>query len=170
MFRQIKRMKARHTLVLVGACAAALASSTVTPASAVSEVVSGKFDTQIQFGGDCGAASTICARGNTTGNLKGTFTLNVSEIIQTADTPETHVLLFIGDATIETKEGTLRCKNSGALQTDGDRVLTSLCIVTPGSGTGGWSNASGYFQVNGSANLASGTASGDYKGRIVSTG
>jgi hypothetical protein len=140
------------------------------PAGAEPGTVTGRFDTQFVIGGDCGAPSGICAEGTTSGNLKGAFTLGVSEVIATADTPDTGVVLFIGDATVETKHGTLRCKNSGALQTNADGILTSLCVVTPGSGTGEWSNASGYFEVSGTTSLAAGTASGEYRGRIVRQG
>lgn len=136
------------------------------PASAVSEVVVGKFDTQVVVGGQCDAPRGICATGTTTGNLKGTFTLRVTEVIPTADTPQTGVLLFIGDGTVETKGGTLKCKNSGALQTQGDGILTSLCVVT-GDGTGDWADASGYFQVDGSVDLAGQTARGSYSGHVV---
>lgn len=136
------------------------------PASAVSEVVSGKFDTEVVVGGDCDAPAGICATGTTTGNLKGTFTLRVAEIIPTSDTPTTGVILFTGDGTVETKNGTLRCKNSGVLQTRDHGVLTSLCLVT-GEGTGDWVGASGYFQVDGTVDLAAAVATGSYKGQIA---
>lgn len=137
-----------------------------TSASAVSELVTGGFETRFLIGPECGTPSGICAAGTTSGNLKGAFNLGVTEVIPTSETPNTSVVLFIGDANVETKGGTLRCKHSGALQTTESGALTSLCVVTPGSGTGNWANASGYFQVNGTADLGTGVASGEYRGRI----
>ena len=137
------------------------------PASAVDELVTGNFDTKIIIGPDCGADSGICAEGTTTGNLKGQFTLGVTKIIPTAHTDETGVLLFIGEGTVETKDGSIVCKNSGVLQATSHGILTSLCVVTPGSGTGKWANAAGYFQVNGTASLIDFTATGDYRGFIT---
>jgi hypothetical protein len=148
------------------ALVAAVAAFAGAPASAVSEVVAGKFDTRVVIGGeDCDAPSGICAIGTTTGNLKGRFTLRVAEVIPTNDSPVTGVLLFTGDGTVETKEGTLRCKNTGALQTTGAGILTSLCVVT-GDGTGAWAGASGHFQVDGAVDLPAASATGSYSGNI----
>lgn len=165
----IRSRRARRGAVALAALAlpaAAVAAFAGGPASAVSEVVAGKFDTKVVIGGDCDAPAGICATGTTTGNLKGTFSLRVAEIIPTDDTPATGVLLFTGDGTVETKDGTLQCKNAGALQTRDHGVLTSLCVVT-GDGTGEWVGASGYFQVDGTVDLAAASATGTYKGQIT---
>jgi hypothetical protein len=165
----IRSSKARRAGIAVAALvllATAVAAFAGGPASAVSEVVSGKFDTKLVIGGDCDAPAGICATGATTGNLKGTFALRVAEVIPTDDTPSTGVLLFTGDGTVETKDGTLRCKNAGALETRDDGILTSLCVVT-GDGTGDWVGASGYFQVDGTVDLAAASATGSYKGQIT---
>jgi hypothetical protein len=164
----IRSTKGRTGVVLTALALLALTVSAFAggPASAVSEVVSGKFDTEVVIGPDCDAPRGICATGTTTGNLKGTFTLRVEEVIPTNHTPSTGVLLFTGDGTVETKDGTLHCKNSGALQTRDHGILTSLCVVT-GQGTGDWAGASGYFQVDGTVDLAAARATGSYSGHIT---
>ena len=164
MIKRMNLFRGRLALVALASAAVALAV-TVTPASAVSEAVSGKFQTNVVFGEECQAASAqICAVGSTSGKLKGAFTFGVADLMQTADTPQTSVIRFSGEATVDTKTGTLTCTNAAALQTTGDGAFVSLCVVS--SGTGEWAGATGYLQVHGTFTFDGG-ATGQYVGRIV---
>lgn len=156
-----RRLAAATAMAL--AAVAALAG-TVAPVSAVPDSVSGKFETSFVSGDDCQKQAPVCATGTTGGKLKGQFTFGVSSVTQTADSPSTGVVLFTGTASIETREGTLRCRNAGSLQTRGDGPFASLCVVS--EGTGEWTGASGYLQVHGTLDL-SGGATGNYVGQIV---
>ena len=160
MFKRIKPFTGRIVLAALGLAAAAMAVA-VDPASAVSGSVVGKFQTDVMFNEECQAASAdICAVGATTGNLKGAFTFGVSGLEVTS---ETSIARFSGDATVETKDGTLTCKNAAALHLTSDGAFVSLCVVT--GGTGEWEGASGYLQVRGTFSF-DGAASGEYVGRI----
>ena len=160
MFKRIKPFTGRIALAALGMGVAALAVA-IEPASAISGQVVGKFQTDVVFGEACQAASELCAVGATTGNLKGAFTFGVSEL---QVTNETSIARFSGDATVDTNDGTLTCKNAAALQLGGDGAFVSLCIVT--GGTGEWAGATGYLQVRGTFDF-SGAANGEYVGNIA---
>ena len=164
MIKRIKPFTRRIALAALVLGAAVLPVA-VDPASAVSGQVVGKFETDVVFGSDCQAASSsICAIGSTTGNLKGAFTFGVSHFTDTVDSPLTSVFSFLGDATVEMSDGTLTCKNAGAIQTNADLAFVSLCVIT--GGTGAWAGTSGYLQVRGTFDFT-GTAIGEYVGAIT---
>jgi hypothetical protein len=163
MTKRIKPFAGRLALAVLGLGAAAL-SVTVNPASAVSEQVVGKFKTDVLFGEECQAASAkVCAVGKTTGNLSGAFTFGVSSLTPTEDPSPAPIVRFSGDATVETKGGSLHCRNQAALAASPDGPFVSLCIVS--GGTGEWAGATGYLQVRGTFSF-SGGASGEYVGRL----
>lgn len=159
-----RKWKARIAITAL-AVAAATVGSTTGSASAVSDAVSGRFDTpEVVFGDDCpAAASKICAIGSAKGMLKGSFSFGVTSLIQTVDTPTTNAVVFTGDATLEMKNGSITCKSAGTVQTTGEGPLAGLCVVT--AGTGEWAGATGYLQVTGTFTFGAGAA-GEFRGLI----
>ena len=142
------------------ACMAALA---LTPAaSAAPQAVNGFFRVQADTGPDCD--SIVCLAGDVSGRIKGAFSFAATEIIPTADTPETGVITTIGDAVVATGDGDITCKLTGSLQLSGDGPFVSICVVT--GGTGKWTGASGYLRTSGTFLFGAG-GSGTYDGKVV---
>lgn len=158
-------MNTRRWLVAAAfaACIAALAVAGPA-ASAAPQAVNGFFRVHALTGPDCASGLGVCLAGDVSGRIKGAFSFKAAEIIPTADTPTTGVLVITGDATVETGDGEILCKLTGSLQITGDGPFVSICIVT--GGTGAWAEATGYLRTSGAFVFDAG-GTGTYDGKVV---
>jgi hypothetical protein len=137
---------------------AALTALFGVTAGAVTKSASGKFTSTQVTGADCTSPVGLCWRGSLSGGLKGPFEFTATSLTQTADTPTTGVVLYTGDMTIELKDGTLTCKDAGALRTTGAGDVASVCAVV--SGKGSFAGTTGAIRLSGT--FMAGVGQGDF--------
>jgi hypothetical protein len=133
-------------------------------AAATPEAVNGHFSLMSSSSPDCASPFGVCMTGTVSGRIKGSFSFTARSLIATDDTPTTGAIVTTGDATVETKSGTILCKLTGTLQVNDEGPFVSLCVVT--GGTGGWAGVTGYLRTSGTFTLDGG-GSGSYDGNIV---
>jgi len=141
------------------------------PASAVAtNNVTGHFTYVVQppgANGPCGPASVLCATGNFTGGIQGSFTNTITTLVPSA---VTGVFYYSGNISIVTSGGNVSCQLAGALsQTSPDGEFGEICEI--GSGTGTYQGATGHLQLIGQSDTSGTpvlglTGSGDYRGTI----
>lgn len=102
--------------------------------------------------------------GSVSGRINGSLSFTARSVIATEDTPATAAVVTTGDASVETKNGTVFCKLTGTLRVDDDGPFVSLCVVT--GGTGAWAGTTGYLRTSGTFTL-SGGGTGSYDGKVV---
>jgi hypothetical protein len=129
--------------------------------------VKGTLDIIPVLGPECTAATGICGRGSFKGDLQGPYASTLDEIIVTADTPKTGVVLITGGTALKARvgflTGTLNLRDSGAFKSTGNGEFAEIFSVV--SGTGWFENATGTLTVTGSFTVATG-GGGDFKGEI----
>ena len=94
---------------------AVLALSQVAAVAAAGREIKGTIAMQPVAGPACLSPVGWCASGTLSGRLKGAYQFTATSLIQTVDTPTTGVLLYTGDAAIQTAGGNLLLKSAGAL-------------------------------------------------------
>lgn len=161
-----RRVVAAGVAVAGGAAALLLGAA---PARSGSDAVAGRISSEAVTGPACGSPVGVCSRGELKGALKGTFTFTAASVTATVDTPSTAVLAYTGEMVVTTDDGTLTCKDAGALANTGDRSFASVCTVVGGSGE--LAGASGRLRLTGVSPDFSGEAAdpggfGEYEGRI----
>lgn len=103
----------------------------------------------------------------TTGEIQGDFEHATTALIPTT---VSGVSLYIGSGTIHTRDGDIRCEDSGVITVGGDGAGVHLCTIR--GGTGRYRNATGYLQERFSYQRArlliprEGSGGGDYQGVI----
>ncbi len=129
--------------------------------------VRGKYEERVNPT-DCESPVALCIDGELQGSINGSFSTTVTSIIPTADTPETNVLAFTADTTMQARirgrEGELFVKNAGTFETTGDGNIVDVQAVV--GGTGELSGASGVIRATGLFDSATGTGASDYEGKI----
>jgi hypothetical protein len=120
--------------------------------------VRGDYTERVASGTDCESPVGLCIEGSYRGSIRGHFAGAATELIATADTPTTGVVLFISDATIDARvkgrEGTLVIKNSGAFHTTGTGEIVDLQTIV--GGTGEFAGAIGALRAEGTFTAAAG--------------
>jgi hypothetical protein len=117
--------------------------------------------------GPCGAGSVLCATGQFTGGIQGSFTNTVTSLVPSA---VAGAFYYSGSIAIVTNAGNLSCDLAGALsQTSPDGEFGEICEIK--SGTGQYNGATGHLQLIGQSDtsgtpLLGLTGSGDYRGRF----
>lgn len=151
------------SVVVLMACGLLVAAAGV-PASAAPDSVNGKFELANASGPDCSSSVGICMTGSVSGRIKGTFSFTATSLVPTLDTPTLGVIVTTGDATVDTRGGTIACKLTGTLQVTDEGPFVGLCVVT--GGTGDWEGVTGYLRTTGTFTLGGG-GTGSYDGRIA---
>jgi hypothetical protein len=131
-------------------------------AAASCRKVSGKATIQSFSGPDCTSPVGLCATGEFTGDLAGTFAFTGTDIIPTADTPTTSVVFVIGDNTLTTRHGTILLKDAFALETTGNGDVAEVDTII--GGTGEWASATGTIRASGT--FADGAGQASYVGEV----
>ena len=124
--------------------------------------VHGKFTIQIVTGPDCLSSAGLCGIGTYKGGIAGPSTFTATSIVPTVDTPLTAVIAITGDATIETRDGSLLTQDAFMLHTTGNGEFAELDTIV--GGTGAWAGASGVLQAVGTSTPTS--VEGQYFGEI----
>jgi hypothetical protein len=83
-----------------------------------------------------------------------------SQLIPTPDAATTGVFFYSGDLTLETKSGTVHCKDAGAFRSIGDGAVSSVCTLVAGSGE--FAGVTGEIQFLGNFTAAAG-GDGEYR-------
>ena len=125
--------------------------------------VSGRFESQTVPPPECTSPVYFCTSGALTGALWGDYDVVVDKFISPDEPSILSVSFYTGFSTVSTRRGELFLTDAGALDGANGNV-SSLLNVT--GGTDHYLNATGYLYVYGAADLAVGTASGRYEGKI----
>ncbi|RIK30889.1 MAG: hypothetical protein DCC55_37170 [Chloroflexi bacterium] len=116
----------------------------------------------------CNSPIGLCIEGEFSGNVKGTFASTATALQPNNDTPTTSVVWFTGDgvihAKIDSREGDIFFKSSGAFQTTGDGNIVDLQYIT--GGTGGLTGITGVIRASGTFNPITGMGESEYEGLV----
>jgi hypothetical protein len=150
---------------------AAIAVLVVTAsASAQAECrrVRGFYEEQAVAPTSCPSPVGLCIEGEFSGNVKGAFASTATALQPSGDTPLTSVLWFTGDgvihAKIDSRQGDIFFKSSGAFQSSGDGNIVDLQYIT--GGTGDLVGASGVIRASGTFNPVTGKGESEYEGLV----
>jgi hypothetical protein len=116
----------------------------------------------------CSSPIGLCIEGEFSGNIKGAFASTATSLQPSGDTPVTSVLWFTGDgvinAKIDSREGNIFFKSSGAFQTTGDGNIVDLQYITGGDGA--LTGISGVIRASGTFNPVTGMGESEYEGIV----
>lgn len=148
---------------------AAVAAIFALPAQAATTQVSGSFDSAEQPPLACGLRAILCATGNFSGGINGSYVTTITSLLPSVYVAQ-QVFFFTGGVVITTGAGQLRCNLAGALAATKDGAFGEICVIT--GGTGAYAGATGNLRLAGG--IASGVLPvlglagvGDYSGTIV---
>lgn len=116
----------------------------------------------------CNSPIGLCIEGEFSGNVKGAFASTATALQPNGDTPTTSVVWFTGDgvihAKIDSREGDIFFKSSGAFQTTGDGNIVDLQYIT--GGTGHLAGITGVIRASGTFNPVTGMGESEYEGLV----
>ena len=126
--------------------------------------VQGNFSAVNVPPGQCDSPVGFCTEGQLTGNLKGSYSLTMNTSAPTPEAEVPEVFFFTGVSEITTHMGdTLVGIDTGALNLSVPGELNSGKFSTLITFTEG---ALGHLWIRGTADLATGTVTGSYSGRV----
>jgi len=145
----------RLALLAAGALALASANAAAAPTC---RAVQGYFNLVEVGGAECTSPVGVCTKGNFGGDLRGGYYSPFFTVTETAETPNTGVVLFtaqtvIANARVGTRSGKLVLSEGGAYSTS-DGAFGQLFTVS--SGTGALAGATGTLRGMGTYLPASG--------------
>jgi hypothetical protein len=130
--------------------------------------VHGVYEEHAADPNSCQSPVDLCIEGEFFGNVKGNFASTATSFQPSVDTPTTSVVWFTGDgvihAKIDSREGDILFKSSGAFQTTGDGNIVDLQYIT--GGTGELAGISGVIRASGTFNPATGIGESEFEGMV----
>jgi hypothetical protein len=129
--------------------------------------VHGKFTSVPVAPPTCTSPVGLCTSGKLTGSLNGgTYAFTMNTLNTVPESEAQFVAFFSGISTVTTRSGrVIRGVDTGAMNLNPPGTIGSGKFSTLLSFTQG---ASGHLHIRGTLDLATGNASGDYKGEICS--
>jgi hypothetical protein len=159
---------ARRLTPFLLAAFAVIVFSASASANAQCRRVYGVYEEHAADPNSCPSPVGLCIEGEFFGNIKGNFTSTATSLQPSADTPATSVLWFTGDgvihAKIDTREGDIQFKSSGAFQSTGDGNIVDLQYIT--GGTGALTGITGVIRASGTFNPVTGMGESEYEGMV----
>ena len=149
------------------ALAALVTVSLPAEASARCVRVAGRFSSEMITPPDCESPVGVCTAGQLSGLLRGGYSFVADQFLPTGDPSIPMVSFYTGQSVIDTRWGTIFGTDAGA-QTyvyGGEGPMSALLTVTGGTGWFG-GVGSGYLQITGVLDYATGLAEGRYSGQL----
>jgi hypothetical protein len=121
---------------------------------------------------ECPTAPLLCTAGELVGGLQGTYAFTMTGIVPAdASPPGAGVTFYVGESAVALKRGgTVAAADHGTIDLRPGGTGRQAALLLLGGGTGALEGASGYLQLLGVLDLASGTVEGEFSGELCTPG